>query len=195
MVPPVSFFFSGPVCRCLVGNAYQGTYSDAAVTVEDVNFRCKELETAIQILDCVCVLHTLQVVHLDIHLENFVWDKNSSSVKLSHFALAQKCPDTEAKMSGPIGLLKPPEYSESLSEYNPYRVDNFATALVVVGLLTSVIPNAPEDLADPMQFLAEKASCMISDRREPDQVLQEFRAQYDRFGIKPRPSLGLSSVH
>ncbi|THU83952.1 hypothetical protein K435DRAFT_929252 [Dendrothele bispora CBS 962.96] len=178
-----------------VNDKYQGTYSDAVVTIEDDHFRGKELETAIQILDCVCVLHTLAVVHLDIHLSNFVWDQNSSLVKLSHFALARSCPDTKAKTSGPIGLLKPPEYTNSSSVYNPYRVDNFATALVVLGLLTSVIPNAPEDLADPMQFLAEKASCMISDRTEPKQVLQEFRMQYghDRFGIKPRPSLGATS--
>ncbi|THU76863.1 hypothetical protein K435DRAFT_787004 [Dendrothele bispora CBS 962.96] len=176
----------------LVGNdVYKGIYRDA-VRIKIANFCGKELEIAIQVLDCVCVLHTLKVAHLDINVPNFVWDKDSSSVKLSHFALARKCPDPDAKISGPVGILVPPI---ALDEYNPYHVDNYATGLVVAYLLEDAVPEAPEDL-DPIQFLVEKANCMIRERTwGPEQVLQEFRARYDRFGIKPRPSLGPSSVH
>ncbi|THU99049.1 hypothetical protein K435DRAFT_856020 [Dendrothele bispora CBS 962.96] len=178
----------------LVGNdAYQGIYSNAVVPVEMDDFLGKELEIAIQVLDCVCVLHTLKVVHLDINVLNFVWDKNTSSVKLSKFALARKCPDTEAKISGPVGILVPPI---DLREYNPYHVDNYATGLVVAYLLEDANPD-PEDL-DPLQFLAKKANCMIRDRQPgPEQVLQEFREQYDRFGIKPSPIhlASASSLH
>ncbi|KAK7436555.1 hypothetical protein VKT23_019109 [Stygiomarasmius scandens] len=133
-----------------------------------------ETTIAVQVLQCVDVLHDLNIVHLEIEISHFLWNPETKHVKLCNFGSARLQEDHSATLSGSFGTpgLTIPEMG--FGPFNPYEADNWATGFALSGILNDV----PDDQPGPALFLKIQAWRAMRERVEPRQILEEFRKLY-----------------
>lgn len=97
----------------------------------------------LQILDAVCYLHDINIAHMDIKLENIMYNKKENSIKLIDFGQSEFFKDGEKyiyikNFKGTIQYL-PPEAFKSIF-YTGNQVDVWSCLIVLYNLVYNNVP-------------------------------------------------------
>jgi len=152
---------------CVVGIfAYEGD------CLAEMDLTGLGIPIALQLLECVAILHSLHVAHLDIKLANMVWNRSQSVFKLLDFGVSVISSDHSVLLHEFVGTpgLTAPEVV--FTSFNPYSADNYSVGLLISALLYNEVQS------EELEFLKCMARQMRDERVEPSVVWQAF---LDRF--------------
>ncbi|KAK7460679.1 hypothetical protein VKT23_009394 [Stygiomarasmius scandens] len=173
--PDSSRFFCLPHRIIQIEGNMIGVFAAEGLPLHRVDYSGVEFSVACQLLRCVSVLHSLNVCHLDIKLENLVWNRTSSALKMLDFGVSVIQTNRSNQMSGFVGTRGFTAPEIGVGPYNPYEVDNYAVGLA----LKSILYTACEGSA--RSCLEDWAQAMMDDRVEPTLVLDDFVDHFPQY--------------
>jgi len=173
--PDSSRFFCLPHRIIQIEGNMIGVFAAEGLPLHRVDYSGVEFSVGCQLLRCVSVLHSLNVCHLDIKLENLVWNRTTSALKMLDFGVSVIQTNRSNQMSGFVGTRGFTAPEVGVGPYNPYEVDNYAVGLA----LKSILYTACEGSA--RSRLEDWAQAMMDDRVEPTLVLDDFVDHFPQY--------------
>jgi serine/threonine protein kinase len=145
-----------------------------------------------QILDAVDYCHTVGVAHMDLKLENIIYNNKTDTVKVIDFGHAIKCYyDTLTVIYGKAGTegYFPPEYLKPVPiRCYPDKVDSWCCGIILYNLLYDEMPwdKADENDTPFLQYIYEN-----------DNKINKIQIQKDLFvmhGLLEEDALNMSTI-
>lgn len=115
--------------------ALSGTLYDYRKKIQHINIRVIK-KWCVQILDCLKFLHSKNIAHRDLKLNNIFYNSNTGNIILGDFGLANKTETSFHSVIGTPEYMAPEMYEEAYDE----KVDIWAFGMCIMELITQEAP-------------------------------------------------------
>eukprot|EP00485_Elphidium_margaritaceum_P002294 CAMPEP_0202686248 /NCGR_PEP_ID=MMETSP1385-20130828/2056_1 /ASSEMBLY_ACC=CAM_ASM_000861 /TAXON_ID=933848 /ORGANISM="Elphidium margaritaceum" /LENGTH=678 /DNA_ID=CAMNT_0049340781 /DNA_START=184 /DNA_END=2220 /DNA_ORIENTATION=+ len=157
---------------------------------------------ALQLTQAVYFMHCCGYCHLDISLENVLWDKKNDVVKLCDFGLCRRFPEHERSQLFPAANIRPGKKGYIAPEiyayqrFNGEKADVFSLGVLIFILLTGfppfTTPNASDKCFQYMYY--GKLEWLLKQWKLDDVINADCRALLSKIFCHPNKRIGIRDM-